>query len=233
MHPWGKLLLVLLLALALGCTRYARMRRAAESGDPQRMYEFAVYLWEERPVNFYKDGDESIYWLSKAAEKGNTMAMRYLGSIYELGNTDVLRSVYWYKMAADGGDRPSMNQLANAYRFGQLGLPRDEVKADYWDKRFKEAGEEEQWGPTKKKAQEGDAGAMLTLGRRAETLHSEAGDREALGWYSKAAEAGDKEARMMLSNAYGHGELGLQKDPVKSNFWFQKWQESMRAEQKR
>ena len=48
-------------------------------------------------------------------------------------------------------------------------------------------------------------------------------------WHTKAAQAGNKDAMMRLVRAYQHGELGLPKDQVKSDFWFRKWQEAMGA----
>lgn len=125
-----------------------------------------------------------------------------------------------------------MASLGQAYRFGQLGLPKDEAKAAYWYLREQKALDEEKWGPTRAKAKSGDAEALRTMGGRAEALHTEEGDREAVTWYTKAAEAGDRGAQMRLANAYGNGELGLQKDPAKTHFWFEKWQERARADRK-
>lgn len=233
--PYFILLHCLFLLLTFGCTRYARMRSAAESGDPQKMYEFALFLLEKRPKNFYTDADEGLVWLRMSAKKGHVNAMKKLGNVletYNFGSNDQ-EALFWFTQAAETGDRQSMDRLANAYRFSQLGLTKDEAKAAYWERRFHDAGEEEQWGATRQKAQAGDSQSMRALGGRAEAFHTEEGNREAVTWYTRAAEAGDRDARMRLANAFGNGELGLKKDPDKSHFWFNKWQESMRAEKKR
>ncbi len=229
---WGQafqIAFLMLMMTMLGCTKYARMRNAAEVGDPQKMYEFGRYLWSVRPINFYTDADESLIWLTKAAEKGHVGAMEELGSRYELGFMDVKKSVYWYTKAAEAGNRSSMNRLGQAYLFGELGLVKDETKANDWYAKFKKAGEEEDWDRVRRSAQMGNTLAMESLGEKAEKTHTADGDRQAVEWHTKAAQAGNKDAMMRLVNAYQHGELGLTKDQGKSDYWFRKWQESMGA----
>ncbi len=232
--PWRgaiQIAFLMMMMTMLGCTKYARIRNAAESGDPQKMYEFGSYLISERPINFYSDAHEGKIWLTKAAEKGHVGAMEELGSIYELDVTPAgqEKTWYWYTKAAKAGSRPSMNRLGQAYQFGELGLAKDEAKANYWYAKFKSAGEEEDWDRVRRSAQMGNAIAMVSLGEKSETAQTPDGNKQAVEWYTKAAQAGSKDAMMRLVNAYQHGELGLAKDQGKSDFWFHKWQEAMGA----
>lgn len=47
----------------------------------------------------------------------------------------------------------------------------------------------------------------------------------AVNWYSRAAEAGERNAMIELENAYRYGQLGLQVDAAKADYWHRRFVE--------
>lgn len=124
---------VVLFVLFFGCksTPIEKLRRQAEKGDPQAMYEYGVEIWR-RTKGEQEEVDEATSWISKAAEKGNIKAMYELGCIWEMGGGPSPKAVHWFNKGADAGDPNCMGKLAEAYRYGYLGLKQDEKKYRYW-----------------------------------------------------------------------------------------------------
>lgn len=62
-----------------------------------------------------KDIEKSVYWLEKAAEKGESIAMGWLGLLYRLDLykvKDLTKAQFWLEKGADKGDLNSMVGLA-------------------------------------------------------------------------------------------------------------------------
>lgn len=225
---WSSLLAATLIC---GCSRESRLHLKADTGDPQAMYEYGVYLIGVRPNNHYTDAEKGVQWVERAALKGHPEAMRKLGGIFALGvmPEQLQKAIFWYTRAAESGNRSAMLELANAHRFGELGLTRDEVKAAYWDKKLRDATNTTILAPRLKLAASGKADTLALVARTYEKELLEPHFEEAVDWYTKAAVAGDRDSMMRLCNAYQRGELGLAKDQAKSDHWFRKWQEATRA----
>ena len=72
----------------------------------------------------------------------------------------------------------------------------------------------------KQSAEQGDKDAQYTLGRSYETGRGLAqSDENALYWYRKAAENDSALAMDRLAKAYQQGLFGLEKSPVKWDYW--------------
>lgn len=72
-------------------------------------------------------------WLP-AARDGDTLAQRYVGTLYERGldhPPDYERAAFWYERAAQNGDVAAQLQLASLYESG-LGVPLDADRARSW-----------------------------------------------------------------------------------------------------
>ena len=56
-------------------------------------------------------------WFEKAANKGNTTAMFYIGYLYEVGSADFAKNLEqaksWYTKAAENGNRSAKQRLSN------------------------------------------------------------------------------------------------------------------------
>jgi len=87
---------------------------AAENGD----YKSAVQEWQ--PL----------------AEGGNAAAQFNMGMLYHSGlgvDLDETKAVEWYQKSAKNGYYKAMEYMSVGYREGWFGLPKDQIKADYWE----------------------------------------------------------------------------------------------------
>jgi TPR repeat protein len=94
---------------------------AAEVGD----YDTAVGKWQ--PL----------------AKQGDAMAQFNLALLYHRGlgvPIDEAKAVAWYQKSAENGYTKAQEFLAAAYQEGWFGLPRDSLKAEYWNLRLAEQG---------------------------------------------------------------------------------------------
>lgn len=84
-----------------------------------------------------KEEDEHLAPLRRRAEQGEVKAMEGLALAYESrGESYWGAAVSWYGRAAEGGSPEACMRLVHAHKEGQLGLPRDEGKADQWFRRW-------------------------------------------------------------------------------------------------
>lgn len=98
-------------------------------------YCCSIYL---RPLNYAK----ARYWFKRAAAQDDSMAMHYLGEIYEHGagvpqNFKQARRWYEKSVAAEGGDLSTLPSAESMYELGWmyeqgLGVKQDYVKARAW-----------------------------------------------------------------------------------------------------
>ena len=98
------------------------------------MYEYGYELWTHTSGR-EDETEEAIYWITRAAEKGEPEAMFTRAMIASAGgeyNDSCPIAVHWFQKGAEAGDPNCMGKLAVAYRFGYLGLVKDEGKYRYW-----------------------------------------------------------------------------------------------------
>lgn len=141
-------------------------------------------------LDAYNNGDyetASSIW-KKWAERGNAVAMAYLGDCYRDGEgvaQDCNEAAEWYRKAADLGNDYAMANLGDCYLNGN-GVSKNYREAVKW---YKKAG------------QLGNAYAYMCL---ADTSESPA---EAVQWWLKAAELGNAEACRNLGVYYESSDI--------------------------
>jgi TPR repeat protein len=153
----------------------------------------------------------------KGAQAGDVVAMRTLGSMYNLGvvgPADPVKAAEWFGKAADKGDWQAMQSMARAYQRG-LGVTLDPARAEELDRTWR-AGRD-------KAAEASEPAAMMSMAR---TNHY--GDAthpnnlpEAVRWYRKAAGAGVAEAMMTLAAFHRQGDH-VPKDLEAAVTWYRK-----------
>lgn len=119
-------LLTCLLFLA-GCSEHG-LEEAAQSGDAQAQFQFALQIEKQRP-------DDARRYLTLAASKGVPEAQFNLGvAIFEGGmgfNMDKAKGLFWLEKAALGGHPLAKPRLAAAYALGK-GTRRNPAQALRW-----------------------------------------------------------------------------------------------------
>ncbi|MEP5700149.1 MAG: tetratricopeptide repeat protein, partial [Sneathiella sp.] len=181
----------------------------------------------------------------KAAEAGDTEAMRFLGFNYEHGigvENDPEQAVSWYRKAVEAGDTTAMCNLGVCYQQG-IGVEKDPEQAVSWYQKAVEAGDktamcnlgvcyqqgigvekdpEQAVSWYQKAAEVGDTTAMRFLGINYEQgIGVEKNPEQAASWYKKAAEAGDTEAMRFLGINFQQG-IGVEKNPEQAISWYKK-----------
>ena len=110
------------------------LKKLAYYGNTEEQCELGLEYYKGIIIN--KDISKAIYWLDKAASKGDETAMFYLGEIYDQVEDyqDICKAVYWYRKAAEAGDSDAQYNLAICYEHGD-GVEKDFSKAVYWWKK--------------------------------------------------------------------------------------------------
>ena len=119
-------------------TELEKLIREAGEGDVEAMMKLAdMYLNGE---DVEQDTRESISWYTKAAEAGNTEAMKNLGSYYLFAEDekDPEKGLEWYTKAAETGDPESMVSLGSYLIYG--GDNKDPEKGLEWLTKAADAG---------------------------------------------------------------------------------------------
>ena len=99
-------------------------------------YDDAVVAYEALYQNDYVAA--SKIW-HKLANKGNPDAQFNLALMYHSGAAGVFnekRALKWYMKAAENGNYQAQEYMAVGYREGWFGLPKDETKAEHWERRL-------------------------------------------------------------------------------------------------
>jgi TPR repeat protein len=179
-------------------------------------------LWKKY---WYSDPEQSILWLKKSAESGNTEAQRILGEIYYTGNNIVKsykQSEFWWLKAAEQGNVLSQSNLGCLYsdndinytiphvannESGGIKVSIDYVKALYWLNKASVANNYHA------KIILAD---MYNFGIGVSIDYS-----KAYQYYKESAKNGDLRAQFNLGCMYDQGE-GTNKDIKQAIFWFKK-----------
>lgn len=136
----------------------------------------------DRGEGIHQDDKQALDWYRKASENGHKRAQFFLGCAYYDGQgvpQDYQQAVYWYQQAApdtdrytegdraDTGDIDAQFNLAYAYQKGE-GISQDDGKAVYW---------------YAKVAKQGDAKALLQLGKLYDQAEITQDYEQLLSWY--------------------------------------------------
>ena len=154
-------------------------------------------------IDYKQDTVEGFYLLKKAAERGDTESMFYLGTLYTVDHKlkDEKEAFKWISMAATKGWVPAIRQLGVLYRSG-FGVAKDIEKAVL---------------KLERAADEGDysANEILADMYRNGEVDGRKDFEKARTYLMKAALSGSKKAMLMTAEIYLYGE-GVAKDIPKA-----------------
>ncbi|HZS27134.1 MAG TPA: tetratricopeptide repeat protein [Candidatus Angelobacter sp.] len=209
---------------------FAAMQKKVEARDPVAETELASCYDLGQHVK--PNGQESIRWLTEAADQGYGPAQYELGRIYLYGRgvpADYAKALQWEQKAAEQGDPRAQRDLAFMYERG-FGVKADPAQAAEWNRKAaaqghpeaqtqlaraldegdgvaKNPSEARQWYA--KAASQHDPAAQLELARK---LAAEPNCAEAIHWYKEAATNGQPVAMYELGGLYQSAKCGARKD---------------------
>jgi len=129
---------------------------------------------------------KAVQWYHKAAERGDTLAQRFLGLMYVAGRgveQSDTKAVQWYRKAAEQGDAMAQRLVGDKYKTGR-GVEQSDTKAVQW---------------IRKAAEQGDAVAQRSLVEMHLSSHGvEQSDAKAVQWYRKKADQGHALAQLKV-----------------------------------
>jgi TPR repeat protein len=186
------------------------LHRSADLGDTDAMVRLAVlYSGTLSPLgDLPPDYGQSMLWLRRAADQGNSNAMAFIGAFYITGQdglkADQGEAVRWLRKASDLGNSTAMYSLGMALEHGP-GTPADKAEAMRWFIRS---------------AQLGSVDAMTMSGIRYISGVNGQGPNyvEAIHWFQTAADKGDAAAMFMVADLYRYG-LGAPTDYAEAMRW--------------
>ncbi|WP_306131404.1 tetratricopeptide repeat protein [Roseivivax marinus] len=207
------------------------LRRAAEDGQIEAQVRLAQALTERGP----ESASEAVTWFRSAAEAGNPLGARGLGTAYLTGtgvaaNPDAAEE--WLTRAAEAGDAGAMFNLGVSYASG-TGLAVNDAAALRWLRAAADKGlprahaplgallEAGRGGPPdldaaikhyRDGAEAGDPAAVIALGKLAGSgaLEGRVAPQRAVPWAAAAAADGDAEAETWLRARAEAGEGAAQ-----------------------
>jgi TPR repeat protein len=158
-----------------------------------------------------KNYKEYAVWLLKAANKGNSFAMKKLASSYESNLPDITEdlklALEWYRKAFDNGCKDAAYSIGLFYKLGMSLPSRDMGQALNW---FKVASD---W----------NTNANTQLGDACEEGKGQPKDcKQALVWYKKAAYQGKKEAFDQVGDLYKNDCVDDLKSYTDAMIWYKK-----------
>ena len=192
------------LALFDHLEKYDTLRKAADQGQPEAQYDFAMFL-----MNDMNEVLSAVEWLQKAGEQGHAEAALDLSQIYGHGDDGVeqneQKAVEWLMKAAERGSANARYDLGRRYHGGR-GMDQDGAKAVEWFKKCLQVAP----APTNDNGQNAFliSNAQNELARHyADGDGVEQDDAKAVEWFTKAAEHGNLDAQYKLGVRYaeGHG----------------------------
>lgn len=171
----------------------AYLRQAAEANSAGALRILAMRLRETQGTR--PPSAETLALLGRAANGGDTMAMRYLAyHAYTQGNPR--RAEDWILPAAARSDADALFFLANLWAGGSKGLSGDAAKAVGL---YNSLAEAKEYGPRARRS----LAAMALQGRG---MDKDAARAKA--WLAQDAEAGDAESQAQLGSGLLRGMLG-------------------------
>lgn len=159
------------------------------------------------------DLDRALTLFQPQAEKGNPVAARYIGEMYETGDgvaKDDALALKWLRMAAEKGDAEAQFRMGVIYSVGTEAAAKNQEESLAW---MRKAAAQDH--PLAKKTV-AIAEAMPINGAKMDAMAA-----GVMQMMIKGAEAGNAETQRDLANAYGAGGMGP-RDPAKELYWYRK-----------
>lgn len=112
--------------------------------------DYLLGFYFEEGIDVKPDPVKSVYWWTKAAEKGHSAAQYMLGQKYYFGNgveQSFVHAAYWFEKAALQGDAEAQQCLAFMYEHGE-GVDRNLQEALRWNQHFRRNNSESEVAPS-------------------------------------------------------------------------------------
>ncbi|MDE5868918.1 MAG: protein kinase, partial [Muribaculaceae bacterium] len=167
------------------------MMSAAEHGDAMAQCYIGL-MYRDGCATLQRDASKSLFWIRKAAEQGNDVAIEEMGYKYYEGlgvEQNYEEAMKWLKRAAEKGKASAYSSIGIMYRDSE-GVAPDFDKAE---ENFK------------KGASAGNSYSAYLLARLYGHYMKPNKRDEALEWYQKASEMGSYRATEYLKKAYTEG----------------------------
>lgn len=222
----------------------ARLQIYDKAVEGDSFFQFFLGNMFEMGDGVEQNMEYAAYWYRKAVDNGNRDAALPLGVMYVMGSgveNDFSEAHRLFLFAAEGGVAEAYTRLGLFSQYGTGGMKVDLEEAERWyilaiqngvevpEDALKDLAEAKRASFTeseaafrdnlRKRAEDGDADAQLTLG-----MVYAAGDRvakdevEAVKWFRLAALQGNDIAQTKLAEAYQKGG-GVERDPIAALAW--------------
>ncbi|MBE6416162.1 MAG: SEL1-like repeat protein [Akkermansiaceae bacterium] len=178
--------------------------------DYEVAYEYFVESAYQAGIQHQKSEDpgaalKAVEWYAAAAHENHSYAQLQYGLCYKCGygvEKNTGEAVEWFRASAEQGCPRALYELGRAYALGE-GVLQDKVRARQL---YAEA------------AELGDAEAQFAMGNICyfRANRSAQDNRDAMGWFEKAANQNHRDALLRLSVIYQHGMCGEMVDIVKA-----------------
>lgn len=178
---------------AVNATARAADLASAEKGDVNAQLRVARRFLTK--VEFERDVEQGVKWLTRAAEGGHPEAMEHLAELLRIGRDmprDAPAALAWYRKAAETGRPPAQYWTGMMLLNGDTG-PRDGAAGEAW---LRKAAEQD-YAP---------AQARLAI----ELLRRDAASAEAVTLLTDAAAQGNAVAQGALARVYEQGKAAPQ-----------------------
>lgn len=183
---------------------YVNLKRAADSGDPQAMFKFGVYFYQNQNASGARK------WWLKAAESGLSEAQLALATMYRDGDggpRDETKASYWFHEAAVQGDARAQNEMGVIYWHGE-GEYKDRIQAGTWLEKAAKNGSEDAEVNLGFFYLNDDQGVSFASSPEEIMLdkHFSVSKEKAFQWFCKAAIRGSSKAQFKVGEAYSNGD---------------------------
>jgi TPR repeat protein len=220
------------------------IRALVAAGD--RDYASANAYLSTSGLPLPEQGEAARLWCEEQAEQGNAEAqfvLAKLATVGLFGPEDKRTGLIWCEKAVEQGHPPAMMLLAGYYEDGWGGLDADPAKSLaliqaaaarnyppaysmlgslYANGRGVPKSDEQAIANYRKGAKLGDAVAQFLLGTRLLESGATATEAEGLDWVVRAAEQDHASAHSVLASLYMGGRHGLDKDPARAKFHYER-----------
>lgn len=187
---------------------FQRYYEQAQTGSAHGQYNLACAY--ANGIGVPKDQKKASYYLLKAADQGDAVALMWMGYRYYYGRgvrKDAKAAVAAFKKSAQKGNADAMFWLGYLYAQGS-GIAKNDKQAVQWYRKAAEAGLKV---------------AAYNLGncyRNGRGVSRDIG--KAMYWYKRSADAGFASAMCAMGKLYYRGTAGVKRDNGLARWWFNK-----------
>lgn len=182
---------------------------AVEKGNVDAMYWLGLCYSRYRSwAGIEENKEKAVYWLTKAAEKGDSPSMVRLATIHINGTPEERKMAFeWVTKAAEKGDLPLADSCMGFFYNLGIGTESDFDKGCYWSEKAARKGEP---------LGQNNYGCCL---RDGEGVAKDIA--KAVEWFQKSAESGSSHGMFHWAKSLEHGTC-VKKDEAAALRWYRK-----------